>query len=276
MTESSALAGRASSALAGRAGLTARDVERFITDGFVRIDGAIPRVLTDDCRAILWTLSGCSPTDRATWTKPVVRIGHLDAPPFREAANGPVLHAAFDALVGVDRWAPLGSVGTFPIRFPSVEDAGDAGFHVDPSFGFEGEPDFLAWRVNIASRGRSLLMLMLLSDVGPDDAPTRILAGSHRDVARLLAPHGDTGMTLRALVDARFGGAEERRTAVSAIGPAGTVYLCHPFLVHAAQAHRGTSARFLAQPPLLPRDPVIGATGAVAEAIRRALDTPDT
>lgn len=33
----------------------------------------------------------------------------------------------------------------------------------------------------------------------------------------------------------------------------GTVYLCHPFLVHAAQPHRGTEPRFIAQPSLLPR-----------------------
>jgi len=38
-----------------------------------------------------------------------------------------------------------------------------------------------------------------------------------------------------------------------ATGTAGTVYLCHPFLVHAAQAHHGATPRFLAQPPLLPR-----------------------
>lgn len=36
-------------------------------------------------------------------------------------------------------------------------------------------------------------------------------------------------------------------------GRGGTVYLCHPFLVHAAQPHRGTRPRFMAQPPLLPR-----------------------
>lgn len=40
------------------------------------------------------------------------------------------------------------------------------------------------------------------------------------------------------------------------MGAAGTVYLCHPFLVHAAQAHRGTAPRFMAQPPLMPREPI--------------------
>jgi hypothetical protein len=37
-----------------------------------------------------------------------------------------------------------------------------------------------------------------------------------------------------------------------ATGRAGDVYLCHPFLVHAAQSHRGRNPRFLAQPPLYP------------------------
>ena len=40
------------------------------------------------------------------------------------------------------------------------------------------------------------------------------------------------------------------RTEKLATGKAGTVYLCHPFLVHAAQAHRGEKPRFMAQPPL--------------------------
>jgi hypothetical protein len=41
----------------------------------------------------------------------------------------------------------------------------------------------------------------------------------------------------------------------NATGTAGTVFLCHPFLVHAAQPHRGVTPRFLAQPPLYPRLP---------------------
>jgi hypothetical protein len=39
-----------------------------------------------------------------------------------------------------------------------------------------------------------------------------------------------------------------------ATGSAGTVYLCHPFIVHAAQDHRGETPKFMAQPPLLPRE----------------------
>jgi hypothetical protein len=40
-----------------------------------------------------------------------------------------------------------------------------------------------------------------------------------------------------------------------ATGEAGSVYVCHPFLVHAAQMHRGSVPRFMAQPPLHPAEP---------------------
>jgi hypothetical protein len=80
------------------------------------------------------------------------------------------------------------------VRFPSKADPGNLGWHIDLSFpaetGDRGGGDYLDWRVNVTSRGRALLMLFLFSDVGEDDAPTRIRVGSHFDIPRLLAPFG--------------------------------------------------------------------------------------
>lgn len=228
----------------------ALDIPAFIEQGFVRIDEAFPRSLADEARAILWRDTGCRPDAPSTWTKPVVRLGYYAQPPFVAAANTPILHSAFDALVGKGRWLPPGNLGTFPVRFPSPDDPGDTGWHIDASYGTEST-DFLSWRINVFSRGRALLMLFLFSDVGEDDAPTRIRVGSHLEMARILAPAGEDGRTLGEL--ARSGFAETAGCdEVLATGDAGTVYLCHPFLVHAAQPHRGTRPRFLAQPPLLP------------------------
>jgi hypothetical protein len=42
------------------------------------------------------------------------------------------------------------------------------------------------------------------------------------------------------------------RPEAPATGEAGDVYMCHPFLVHAAQRHQGTTPRFMGQPPLHP------------------------
>jgi hypothetical protein len=194
--------------------------------------------------------------------------------PFREAASSPVLRAALDALVGPGRCVQPGALGTFPVRFPSDDEPGDDGWHVDASFGTDA-PDFMDWRVNLFSRGRALLMLFLFSDVGPDDAPTRIRVGSHLAMARMLAPAGQAGMTLREMNERGWGGTENHPEAL-ATGPAGTVYLCHPFLVHAAQKHRGTAPKFMAQPPLLPAGALSlerpdGDYSPVEQAIRLAL-----
>ena len=235
--------------------LSGAQIDQFVQDGFVRIDGAFPRALADEARTILWRDTGCDPTDPGTWTRPVVRLGMYTGTPFFETANTPVLHVAFDQLVGVDRWLRCGAMGTFPVRFPSPEDAGDTGWHIDGLNGHEDNPDFMTWRANVSARGRLLLMLFLFSDVADDDAPTRLRVGSHLDMARLLAPAGEAGMSLREMVDRDFGGSAARPEAL-ATGEAGTVYLCHPLLVHAAQVHRGRRPRFMAQPPLLARHPV--------------------
>jgi len=256
--------------------LSNAQVEQFIRDGFLRIDRAFPRELAEQACDILWRDIPFDPHDRATWTKPVIRLPGYGGGPFQEAANTPVLHAAFDQLVGKGRWAPRDGLGSFPVRFPHPDDPGDAGWHVDLSFpGDDCDPneqrDFSAWRVNVTSRGRALLMLFLFSDVGEDDAPTRIRVGSHMDMARFLEPAGEPGMSHMNLNEMSAG-----RPMALATGEAGTVYLCHPFLVHAAQRHRGRRPRFMAQPPLGLREPYRlhredGAYSAVEISIRQAL-----
>jgi hypothetical protein len=69
------------------------------------------------------------------------------------------------------------------------------------------------------------------------------------------------------------------RDEVLATGAAGTVYLCHRFLVHAAQLHRGSEPRFMAQPPLPPRrdfqlERANEAYSPVEVAIRQSLRMP--
>jgi hypothetical protein len=255
--------------------LSDAQVASFIADGFVRIDSAFPTALADECRAILWRDTGVDPDDPSTWTRPVIRLGMYGHPPFRAAANTEVLHAAYDQLAGQGRWLPPQALGTFPVRFPSPNDPGDAGWHVDVSFGTEN-PDFFEWRANVVSRGRQLLMLFLFSEIGEDDAPTRIRAGSHQVIARELALAGDTGLTLRQLSADGYA-STAHLPEVYATGAPGTVYLCHPFLVHAAQPHRGTRVKFMAQPPLLPvgqlaLDRADGDYSPVEIAIRTALE----
>lgn len=253
--------------------LSAAQIEQFVRDGFVRLDEAVPRDLADEIRRILWLATGCAEDAPSTWTRPVVRISESSDPLFLEATNTPRLHAAYDALVGPGRWRPRENLGPFPIRFPSPEDPGDCGWHVDTSFG-EDERDSLKGRVNATSKGRALLMLFLFSDVGEHDAPTRLRIGSHFDLARRLEPYGEEGLSLGEMASTDFAESAHRPETI-ATGPAGTVYMCHPFLVHTAQPLRpGNRPRFLAQStlvPSVPLDPWRDDASPVERAIRLAL-----
>jgi hypothetical protein len=251
-------------------GLTSRQVRTFIDDGFVKIENAFSTALAEQCRDELWADIGLSPDEPGRWVKPVIRVASKASRPFIEAANTPLLHKAYDQLAGEGRWLAPQGLGTFPIRFPSPDSPGDDGWHVDVSFGLD-VADFMEWRANVKSSGRALLMLFLFSDVGPDDAPTRIRKGSHAAIARELLHYGEAGATLRQLSANGYVSTEGCEVDL-ATGTAGTVYLCHPFLVHAAQSHRGKQPRFMAQPPLLPRgefDPALPPS-PVQIAIRQA------
>jgi hypothetical protein len=259
--------------------LTDDEVERFVVDGFVHLRHVVPPGVAAAGRRVLWRDLGLDVDDPASWTEPVVRIVPSDAGPFQAAFDNPRLFAAFDRLVGAGRWLPRPDLGLVVVRFPHPADPGDTGWHIDSSFPPDDVVadtlDFSHWRVNVFSRGRALLMLFLLSDTGPDDAPTRIRVGSHLDVPPLLSaagPHGMNGTDASVLA----AGASAGRPTVLATGAAGDVYLCHPFLVHGAQPLRGPRPRFLAQPPLAGREPFVldradGTEAPVETAVRRAL-----
>jgi hypothetical protein len=220
----------------------------FLRDGFVRIEGAFPAATARECAALLWEQTGCDPEDPATWTQPVHWVGGMAQQPFVDAANTPVLHAAFDRLVGPGGWVPRSGLGSFPLRFPHPQEPDDAGWHIEASYEVPGRK---ARFTNLRSRGRALLMLFLFTDVAAGDAPTRIRVGSHLDVPPILARYGDGGASIFRL-GPQLADATTHRPLALATGHAGDVFLCHPFLVHAAQPHHGTHPRFMAQPPLYP------------------------
>lgn len=247
-------------------------VERFLRDGFVKIVGAFPPRVAEGCARLLWKETGYDPDDPGTWKDPVHWVSAMAQGPFAAAANSPALHEAFDLLCGERRWQPRYVLGSFPLRFPHEEEPDDAGWHIEGSYLPEGAT---LWHTNLWSKDRALLMLFLFSEVGEEDAPTRIRVGSHLDVPPVLEPYGERGasfMELGPKVDA----ASAHRPIDYATGHPGDVYLCHPFLVHAAQPHHGTRPRFMAQPPLYATVPCElerhdGDYSAVEFAIREGL-----
>jgi len=218
------------------------DVEAFLTDGFVKVEQAAPRAVADAARALLWRQLGVSPDDPASWTQPVMWASDLTGSgPFGELARSRRLAEALDAVCGAGGWLPRGSLGNIPVRFPVSPAAEDRGWHIDLNTPL---PDG-SWVVT--GRPHTTLLLTLLSEVTIDDAPTRIRAGSHRDVAAVLGEEPLDAVSAGPLVDA----ASADRPVTHATGSPGDMYLVHPFTVHAADEHRGRTPRFMAQAPVL-------------------------
>jgi hypothetical protein len=221
--------------------LSEKQLEEYKENGFLHLEEAFPRRLALQCRDLLWEQIEEEPSDRSTWHRPVVRVGSQQHPAFSEAAQSPRwVEAIFEVagpLADPTRW--MG--GTFPIRFPVEGDPGDDGWHIEGSYlGPDG-----GWWTNYRSRDRALLMLVLFSDVGNDDAPTRVRVGSHIYIPDALLPFGEEGVNPQHLT---LPPQVHDLPIALATGNAGDVYLCHPFVVHAAQRNQGREPRFIAQP----------------------------
>ena len=115
-------------------------VERFLEDGFVKIEGAFPPRVAEHCARLLWRETGYDPEDPATWKDPVFWVAGMAQGPFAAAVNSPALHEAFDLLVGEGRWQSRYSLGSFPLRFPHAEEPDDAGWHIEGSYLPEDAP----------------------------------------------------------------------------------------------------------------------------------------
>ena len=227
--------------------LSEAEIDSFVADGFVAVRGAVPAGALRACQEEIWSAlaeRGVLRDAPATWRDPVVRIPCPESEAFAAAGTQPSLWEAFDQLIGTGRWWRRPGVGgTIPVRFPSQADPGDAGWHIEASYDKNGE-----WWVNHRSRARGLLALYLFSDVDAASAPTRVRPGSHRDAARVLAPAGDEGMPWTQAAQLAAQASAARPTSL-VTGRAGDVFLCHPFLVHAASwPHCGRHPRIMAQP----------------------------
>ncbi|MFI6866013.1 phytanoyl-CoA dioxygenase family protein [Nocardia sp. NPDC050406] len=251
--------------------LDREQITRFVEDGFVRLESVFSRATARRCVELMWPDTGCAPGDPATWTRPMVRLRGYDAEPFRTVARMPALERAFDQLVGPGRWVRKSGIEAIPVRFPHADPPDDDYWHFEGSYLPEG------WTghsfTNYRSRGRALFMFVLFTDVTEVDAPTRLRVGSHLAVPARLRRYGEEGLDATRIDETGVLEATAELPVTRATGCAGDIYLCHPFLIHAAQAHRGTTPRFMATPTVESAEPLgIDGRSPVEEAIRLGLE----
>lgn len=234
------------------------DTADFVRDGYLRIERPDMRRAAAAARSLLWQQVGLSPDDPGGWTEPVVWATDATGQgPFGELARSPRLARVLDDVCGAGGWRPRGTLGNIPVRLPGPPAADDRGWHLDLN---TPQPDG-SWAVS--GRPHTVLVLTLLSDVGPDDAPTRIRVRSHRAVAAVLDERPRSAGSAAALVDR----ATAELPVAHATGQAGDVCLLHPFTVHAADEHRGTAPRFMAQAPVLLTRPLAPAQPSALAAV---------
>ena len=227
------------------------DLDSFARDGYLAVRGAVDAGTVAACQELIWAAMerrGVRRGDPGSWPPLVQGMDDLAGEPLLAAYLAPGLTAAYDELIGPGRWersvrsADIGE--TVVVRFPAEGERANAGYHIEGSY---AAPDGSgAYWVNIRSRNRGLLALILFTDVRRHDAPTRLLCGSHLAVPRFLAPYGEAGTDS----DADFWRPSTLcLTAAHATGKAGDAFLCHPFMVHTATwPHRGAGPRMIAQP----------------------------
>jgi hypothetical protein len=185
------------------------DVDEFIERGYAHLPGAVVPAVAEEVRQAAEAL--VAPAGEP-WQLGLASV--YDVPALVDALS-PAVRAGFDAVLGDGRWF-LDAVWGFPTRFPGPAES---------IWHFDGD-----WFTHhLWSNEQVLAPLFLWQDVGDDDSPTLLRPGSHHPVARLVAaaePRGIPGSGTQVDVE----GCPE---VVPAVGRAGDVYLCHPFLLHA-------------------------------------------
>jgi hypothetical protein len=221
--------------------LSSAQIEQFIEDGFVRLDAVLPTARVDAVSRRVWSRIAADPHEPRSWPAGATKLGDLTDGPEAGLLNANELSALYDQLVGTGRWRPFKATPDVRIAFPEDGDRGD--WHVDVNDGEGADPlDPFSWRVSLASQDFGLLVSTILSDIPEGAEATVLRLGSHRALAAGLADCGPDGIALRDLMRGGFPESEQA-PQTTVWGPAGTVFLCHPFMVHAACPNRGSAPR---------------------------------
>lgn len=216
-------------------------IEQFITQGFVRVDGALSRDFCERITSRAWQRLNYDPADATTWEKPLIHLPRSTT--WRVADIAPRAWEAICQLAG----------GELNIRDENHiwDDSLIVNFHRgadEPwqppsrtSPGWHKDGDW--FKPYLDSPEISILCLVIWSDILPRSGGTYFVPGCVGPVARYLAKHpegthcGDYGDALQSCDQ-----------FVEATGKAGDVILCHGFMVHASSQNPSGRARFLTNP----------------------------
>ena len=182
--------------------------------------------------------------DPGTWTELVVRIACPEGGPFAEAGTRPALWEAFDQLIGAGRWWRRPGVGgTIPVRFPSLHAGVTRAGTSRPATSETGSSG------STSTRGPAGCWCCTCSATSTRPARRPGSVPGRTGTPPGCSPRAGTRDSPWLEAATAAADASAGRATALAVGQAGDVFLCHPFLVHAASwPHRGRIPRMMAQP----------------------------
>lgn len=253
--------------------LDAAQREQFLDQGFVRVDNCFTPEAAAEYTSEIWTRLGYSPDDQSTWAESSIHMPThhtFDVKTFAPKA----WQAACELVGGEDRvkqpynWGDGFIVNLYEGADRPWEDASSRapGWHKDGDF----------FRHFLDSPEQGLLTLVLWSDVKHQGGATFVATDSVGHVARFLAQHPE-GVLPNAFSAA--GLINECKSFAEATGEVGTVYLLHPYILHAKAQNVTRTPRYITNPPIQLREPMRfdrddpADHSLVEQAVLRALGT---
>lgn len=223
---------------------TTEDLEAFLRDGFIRINDAFPETVAKSCCKEIWLRLkelSINEDEPGFWPRRqgLQNIYNKDDGEPWSGVFTERLYGAIDDICGAGCWNSFGA-GWWTISFP--------GF-CEPPWGVDGNwhIDGSSERHYIFSKSIGVVPIMLFSDVCLGSGGTAVARGSHKLVINALVSAGLRGLS-GPDVKAIFEDRESEFDVVELCGSAGTVYLMHPYLVHARSKNLSSNPRFLCHP----------------------------
>lgn len=251
--------------------LTDSDKRQFIENGYVYIRDAFA---AEDAHAMcdfLWTQMPPEPDDPSTWTEATQHIeDSFDHGPFARMFSSRLL-SAIDEVIGKDRYHVPEGVGWFAISFPGLDaprPPEDRWWHLDIDAAGPIHVDLRQTDV----RRQALVVIPVLSEIEPKGGGTLLAAGTHRTVARALHDAEPNGLDRSELREIAL---SARHDVHEVNGKPGDAVLTHSWLLHARGPNLGTRVRFMANPDITLKAPLVlddpADTSLFTESIREAL-----
>jgi hypothetical protein len=239
--------------------LSQREIEQFIANGFVVLRKIFTPKVAQEARQNVWSRVVKHKSKCEWYSKSYVHLEEtIHAPAFDGILTARPLKGAIDQLLGEDRWKSPKGLGWWPLllpRFDPKDDPMTAGFdpntdrYTDYGWHFDGE--WSPFKIDIGVVGA-----FLFSDTDDNAGATRVISGSHLEVARVFRNSPAENTQAEQLRKKLPYVVEEKRfqkRVVNLTGNAGDIWLFHPMLLHCPGRNSGTDIRFAAFPHFLLR-----------------------